>query len=106
MAATHSIRVNLPAEFYQHVREAAARSDQSIEAVLVGTLAILFGDPPGGWDHLEATLESLPDAQLWALVYRGMAWPDSARLRELTARGKQVPLTSCNLLKADRMWQG
>ena len=48
MAPTHSIRVDLPADLYQQVREAAMRSDQSIETVLVGSLALLFGDPPGG----------------------------------------------------------
>ncbi len=42
---------------------------------------------------MEATpLEALSEAQLWTLVYRGMAWQESARLRELTARGKQAPL--------------
>jgi hypothetical protein len=92
MAATHSIRVDLPDDLYRQVREAAARSDQPVEAVLLGSLELLFGDPPGGWDQLEASLESLPDEQLWALVYRRMAWPDGARLRELTARGQRAPL--------------
>ena len=103
MAATHSIRVDLPAELYQQVLEAAARSDQSVETVLVGSLALLFGNPPGGWDHLEAILESLPDEQLWALVYRRLIWPEGARLRELTARGKQAPLTEMEQAELDAL---
>jgi hypothetical protein len=93
MAATHSIRVDLPDDLYRQVREAAARSDQPVEAVLLGSLALLFGDPPNGWEQLEAGLESLPDEQLWALIYRRMTWPDGARLRELMARGQRAPLT-------------
>src|SRR5579885_707593 len=93
MAATHSIRVDLPDGLYQQMRDAAARSDQPIETVLLGSLTLLFGDPPGGWEQLESTLESLPDEQLWALVYRRMAWPEGARLRDLTARGQRAPLT-------------
>jgi hypothetical protein len=55
-------------------------------------LALLFGTSSVDWNHLTATLDTLPDAQLWALVYRGVAWSASGRLRELTARGKQEPL--------------
>jgi hypothetical protein len=93
MAMTHSIRLELPGEVYEHARHAAARSDQSVEAVLVASLALLFGQPPGGWDHLAAILETLPDEQLWALVYRRLAWPLGSRLHELSARGKQGSLT-------------
>jgi len=93
MAPTHSIRVDLPADLYQQVREAAMRSDQSIEPVLVDSLALLFGDLPGSWDQLDVALESLPDEQLWAVVYRRLTWTAGARLREITVRGKQAPLT-------------
>ena len=93
MAPTHSIRVDLPADLYQQVREAAMRSDQSIEPVLVDSLALLFGDSPGGWDQLGVALESLPDEQLWAVIYGRLTWTTGARLREVTARGKQAPLT-------------
>jgi len=60
---------------------------------LVGSLALLFGEPASGWDRLIATLESLPDEQLWALVYRPLTWPKSARLRDLTSLGNQGALT-------------
>jgi hypothetical protein len=94
MAGTHSIRVDLPAELFEQIREAATRSDQPMESVLIDSLALVFGTPRSGWEPPTETLEALPDAQLWALVYRGMAWQEGARLRELTARGKQAVLSS------------
>lgn len=39
-------------------------------------------------------LAKLPDEQLWALVHRKIAWPQDARLRELTALGKQGTLST------------
>jgi len=38
MPTTHSIRVDLPDGLYEQVRKAALRSDQPVEAVLVGRL--------------------------------------------------------------------
>lgn len=93
MAATRPIHIDVPEELFEKMQEAAERSDQPVETVLVGSLALLFGDPPPNWDQLEATLESLPDDQLWALVYRRLAWPESARLHDLVARGRLAPLT-------------
>jgi hypothetical protein len=94
MATTHSVQVDLPADLYKQIREAAARDNQTVETMLVESLALLFGAPPSGWKELAASLETLPDEELWALVYRRLAWPGGARLRELTAYGKQAPLTA------------
>lgn len=93
MAGTLPIRLDLPAELFARIQEAADRSDRPIESVLVESLALLFGVPPTDWDQIMETLESLTDAQLWALVYRRMAWISGARLRELTARGKHALLS-------------
>ncbi|MGH2346064.1 MAG: hypothetical protein ACRDG4_12620 [Chloroflexota bacterium] len=93
MAGMHSLQVELPADLFERIREAAARSDQPIESVLVDTLALLFGTSRADWERRAATLETLPDAELWALVHRRMAWPEGARIRELTAHGKQVTLS-------------
>ena len=93
MAATLAIHLNLPADLYERIQEAATRSDQPVESVLIESLALLFGTPSLDWDHLTATLDTLPDAQLWALVYRRVAWIAGGRLRDLTARGKQEPLS-------------
>ena len=93
MAATLPIHLNVPADLYARIEEAALRDDQPIEAVLVESLALLFGTASIDWDHLAATLEALTDAQLWALVYRRLAWPSAGRLRDLAARGRSVPLS-------------
>lgn len=94
MAATLPIQLNLPADLYARIQDVAVRSEQPIEVVLIDSLALLFGAPSVDWDHLAATLETLSDAQLWALVYRRVAWAAAERLRELTARGKQAPLSN------------
>jgi hypothetical protein len=94
MAATLPIRLDLPAELYARIEEEAAHSEQSVEAVLIESLALLFGVPFVDWDHLAATLETLSDVQLWAVVYRRLASAAAGRLRELTARAQQAPLST------------
>jgi hypothetical protein len=92
MTTTHPVQLNLPADLYERIQEAAARSDRPVESVLVESLTLLFDAPSVDWDHLTAALETLTDAQLWALVYRRVAWTAGGRLRDLTARGKRAPL--------------
>jgi hypothetical protein len=94
MAASLPIHLNLPADLYARIQEEAAHSDQPVEAVLIESLALLFGVPPVDWDHLTATLETLSDVQLWAVVYRRLAATAAGRLRDLTARGQQAPLSA------------
>ncbi len=93
IASTSSIHIELPADLYERIQAVAVHSDRPVESVLVESLALLFGAPSVDWDHLAATLEALPDAQLWAVLYRRLAWPASDRLHGLTARGKGAPLS-------------
>lgn len=93
MDATHPLSLQLPAALYERIRDAATRSDQPVESVLVESLALLFGEPAVNWDQLAATLETLSDAQLWALVYRRQSWISGERLRDLSARGRHAPLS-------------
>lgn len=93
MTTTSRIHLDLPPDLYARIRAAAERSGRPVEAVLVESLDLLFGTPSGDWDHLAAPVEALSDGHLWALVYRRMAWAESARLRELTAHGTQGALT-------------
>ncbi|HEY8284045.1 MAG TPA: hypothetical protein VIJ28_06640 [Chloroflexota bacterium] len=93
MAGAHSIQVELPADLFERIREAAVRSDQPVESVMVDTLAMLFGAPRADWEQRIAMLEILPDAELWAVVYHRLAWPEGTRLRELAARGRQEALS-------------
>ena len=94
MAATLPIRLDLPADLYARIQEeAATRGDQSLEAVLIEGLALLFGAPSVDWDHIATTLETMTDVQLWALVYRRLAGTAAGRLRDLTARARHGPLS-------------
>lgn len=103
MAATLSIHLNVPADLYARIQEAATRSDQPVEAVLVESIGLLFGAPSIDWDHLATTLETLTDEQLWALVYRRMAWVAAGRLRDLTGRGRQVSLSEEEQVELDAL---
>ena len=103
MAATLSIHLNVPADLYARIQEAATRSDQPVEAVLVESIGLLFGAPSIDWDHLATTLETLTDEQLWALVYRRMAWVAAGRLRDLTGRGRQAPLSEEEQVELDAL---
>jgi hypothetical protein len=93
MAATHVVRVDLPSDLYNQMKDAAARSDQSVEAVLVGSLALLFGDPLGDIEQLTAIMSALPDEGLWAVVRRRVPWTSSAQVRALAAKGRHMPLS-------------
>lgn len=93
MATTLPIQLNVPADLYARIQEAAARSERPVEMVLVESLALLFNAPSVDWDHLAATLDALSDAQLWALVHRRAAWMAAGRLHDLTAQGKQEDLS-------------
>jgi|GEM_PF-521041 len=90
---TRSISVELSVDLFERLRAAATRSDRPLEAVLVESLTLLFGAQHPDRAALQEELETLSDAQLWALVYRRIAWPEGARLRELAARGRQMALT-------------
>jgi len=69
----HLINVDLPAELFDRLRKAVARSNRSSEAALVESPALIFGTPHADPSSLAEGLETLPDAQLWALVYRRLA---------------------------------
>lgn len=92
MAANQSVSVDLPEELYARIREIAERNERSVEAVLRESLEVLFAADLATAAHQLAQLETYRDDQLWAVVYRRMAWPQRERLRELTSLGKQVSL--------------
>jgi len=89
--STQSINLELPVGLVERLNEAAAQSDKSLKVMLVESLALLFGTPHADRGALPDALETLPDAHLWALVYRRIAWPRGARLRELAESGRQGP---------------
>lgn len=87
-----TITLDLPDEVYERVRQAAEDSQRPVESVLVDTIALMFGEMAAD-SLLPDHLEKLTDEQLWAVVYRPLAWPLDARLRELTALGKSGALS-------------
>lgn len=87
-----SITLDLPDDVYERVRQAAEDSQRPVESVLLDTISLLFGDEAIEQVSPE-NLEKLTDDQLWAIVHRPLAWPQDARLRELTALGKSGALS-------------
>jgi hypothetical protein len=90
-----SITLDLPEDLYERVRQVAEQSQQLLERVLIESIRLLFVLPPASTD-VTATLTALPsysDAQLWAVVYQRLAWPQSQRLHELSAKNKLEKLT-------------
>lgn len=85
------ILLQLPDELYERLREIADDSHRPVESVLIDSLTLLFGDLP---TINPEQLVTFSDEQLWALVHRMIAWPQDARLRELTAQGKQRELSA------------
>ena len=89
-----SITLDLPEDLYEQVRQVAAQSQRSVERVVLESLRLLFV-PPSSADLATslATLSGYTDAQLWAVVYQRLAWPQSQRLHELSAKNKLERLT-------------
>ena len=90
-----SITLDLPEDLYERVRQAAEQSQRPLERVLIESIRLLFVLPPTSTD-VAATLTAMPsysDAQLWAVVYQRLAWPQSQRLHELSAKNKLEKLT-------------
>lgn len=89
-----SITLQLPDELFERVVEAAEAADRPIETVLLESLDVLFPAPNIGLEQSLNALSDYSDTQLWAVVYRQVPWTQSLRLRELSAKGKQAPLTN------------
>jgi hypothetical protein len=90
-----SVTVDLPDDLYERVQQVAAQSQRPVERVVLESLRLLFVPPPSSAD-LATSLAALPsysDAQLWAMVYQRLAWPQSQRLHELSAKNKLERLT-------------
>jgi hypothetical protein len=91
-----SITLDLADDLYEQVHQVAAQSQRPVERVVLESLRLLFLPPPSAAD-LATSLAALPgyaDAQLWAVVYQRLAWPQSQRLHELSAKNKLERLTA------------
>lgn len=90
-----SITLDLPEDLYERVRQVAEQSQRPLERVLVESIRLLFVLPPTSTDvaTILAAMPGYSDAQLWAVVYQRLAWPQSQRLHELSAKNKREELT-------------
>jgi len=72
-----SITLDLPEDLYERVRQVAEQSQRSLEHVLVESIRLLFVLPPTSTDvaSILAAMPSYADAQLWAMVYQRLVWP-------------------------------
>ena len=90
-----SITLDLPEDLYERVRQVAEQSQRPVERILVESIRLLFGLPSTSTD-IATTLAAMPsysDAQLWAVIYQSLAWPQSQRLHALSTKNKLEKLT-------------
>lgn len=96
-----SVTLDLPDELYARIQRAAEENRISLENMLVDSIELMFGDLPA--DETAESLETFTDEQLWAVVYRQIAFPQDARLRELTTLSKRGSLTSDEQTEMDNL---
>ena len=89
------ITLDLPDDLYEQVHQVAAQSQRPVERVVLESLRLLFVPPPSCADLATslAAPSGYSEAQLWAVVYQRLAWPQSQRLHELSANKKLERLT-------------
>lgn len=87
-----TVELQIPVEIYERARAIASNRGRSAESVLLDGLTLLFGALPDLRISPDL-LKDYSDEQLWAVVYRRLAWPQDARLRELIALGKRGQIT-------------
>jgi hypothetical protein len=101
-----SVLLQMPEELYERVRRIAEDSDRPVENVLLDSIALLFGELPPDDELTPQLLGTFSDEQLWAIVYRSLAWPQDTRLRELTALGKRGSLSDEEQTEMERLVDG
>lgn len=92
-----SVTLQIPAELYTAIQQAAEAAARPMETVLLESLEALFQPILDYQDEnlsdQYAWLGNASDAQLWAVVYRHLPWAASLRLHELNARAKANALS-------------
>jgi len=92
MATGQAVSLDLPPALYERVRHLATQNGRSVEDVLLESLEVLFG--AAEQEPSPAALAGYTDEQLWAVVYRRLAWTERERLRELKARCEREESTA------------
>ena len=97
-----SIVLELPDELYDRVRNIAEAHQIDIESVLLDSIALMFGELEG--KAIEpGKLSAYTDEQLWAIVHRHLAYPQDARLRELSAKAQETALSEAEREEMTRL---
>ncbi|MCY3781190.1 MAG: hypothetical protein OXG78_12830 [Chloroflexi bacterium] len=86
-------RLDIPELTLNRMRQIARENEQSVEAVLIESLNLLYGDFSEE-DLSPEALKEYSDEQLVAIVHRRLAWPQNARLRELAALGDEGEISA------------
>jgi hypothetical protein len=86
------VTIHLPDALYDRVRQFAEDTNRPLETVLLESVSLLFDDSPESLTVDD--LQTLSDAQLWAVVYRRLAWNQSLRLHELSTKYKSDELST------------
>ena len=94
-----SISVDLPPELYERLQQAAERRDQSLEAVLVDGLTLLFGAPLPDL----SLLDTFTDDMLKQIIHQHLSESDEEQLATLLDKGNQGILTDPEKVALDRL---
>ncbi len=99
----HTLVLRIPDDLFHRVQQAASESNRPVETMLVESLALLFGDLPDSNGAILASVETLSDEELWAIVHRPLAWAQEVRLKELTARSKHGGLSEVEIAEMNHL---
>ena len=87
------VELVLSDELYEQLQQIADASHRTVQAVVLESVGLLYGENTIGTDVTLEQLQNLSDEQLWSVIYRQLSLPEDSRLRQLVALGKKGALT-------------
>ena len=97
-----SIELHLPPEIYEKAKQIARATDKTVEAVLLDSISLLFGEASNQRLNPD-DLANYTDEQLWAIVHQRLAWFQDKQLRDLIEKGKQESLSTVERQEMERL---
>jgi hypothetical protein len=94
-----TISVDLPQELYERLQQAAEQREQSLEAVLVDGLSLLFGTP---LPEL-SLLDTFTDEMLKQIIRQRLSDSDEEQMETLLDKGNQGILDPKDKFELDRL---
>jgi hypothetical protein len=95
--------LHLPEDLYAQIQQFAEENNRPVENVVLDGLALLFGNLSDSTRLTSDVIKTFCDDELWILVHLPLAWSYEARLRELTALGKQGGLSPDEQTELERL---